>query len=385
MTTRIFDFTAASIDSSAQPTVEDAVADSDVAPFSQTARRASWLDSQADNAAIKAIAVAVRVNNQCLFNEAKAAFYCFDADSVLADDDDLVLEPDTGSGRWLKITGGAGVAEGDTLVQDLDNRVSTIRAGEVLADRDAVCLELTDQDDFLIFKCDSDEPKRRNSFLGFTKAAQTITSGIYTLTLDASIITSNLITANVNGRIYTETFASSSDETWEALRVQLETDPDVDTAVITVEGGDQLGSDDRVITLTSGDGLSNTGAITILASAVITLGASQANIAFATSTVAASGTPNVHNFGPLDSFSGMTAGDDQFLSATTGGITSTPLDSNPVFVGQALSSTVLSISCRCFATSLVPVTTVSWVVSVPAVSDISLKEKSNLTSDKTSP
>lgn len=345
MTTRPFDFTGASIDSSAQPTTEDAAEDSDVAPFSQTAERDFWFNGQADNAAIKAISVADRNNNQCCLNEAKAAFYCFDADSVLVDDGDLVLQPDTGSGRWLKITGGSGVGgSADILVQDLDSHVSTIRASEDISANDALGLELFDQDDFLLIKTDSDIAKRRNSFLGFATAAATVTQGIYTLTLDAALVTSNLISIDLNGTTYTETFASSSDETWEALRVQLDADPDVDTAVITVEGGNQTGSDDRVMTLTSGNGLSATGAVTILVDAIsITLGASQPGLVFATSTTAASATPNVHNFGPLDGFSSLTVGDDYFVSPTAGGITNAPLDASPIFAGQSISTTQLFV------------------------------------------
>lgn len=58
----------------------------------------------ASNAVIKAIAAAARANNQIVYHVGASAFYKFDSASVSADDADTVLQPDVGTGRWLKQT-----------------------------------------------------------------------------------------------------------------------------------------------------------------------------------------------------------------------------------------------------------------------------------------
>lgn len=110
---------------------------------------------------------------------------------------------------------------------------------------------------------------------------------ISTLTLDGALVADNQLDCTVNGRTYTETYAASSDATWAAMTAQLAADADVDTAAVTVVGGNQTGSDDRVITLT---GFNN---IPFTAACTVTLGAGQAAVAFATSQNASYGAANV--------------------------------------------------------------------------------------------
>lgn len=102
---------------------------------------------------------------------------------------------------------------------------------------------------------------------------------ITTLTLDAALIAANVATCTVNGRAHAVTYDGSSDATLQALADAIATDADVQSAVVT--SGGVLPTDDRVITITgkADTDLTITGAVT--------LGASQANVAIATSQVAA--------------------------------------------------------------------------------------------------
>ena len=82
------------------------------------------MDKAADNTAVKAISAADRANGQILFNYGTDKFYKFDSASSATDDDDLVLQPTVGTGRWLAITSGGGGASGDSLVQTFETSVS---------------------------------------------------------------------------------------------------------------------------------------------------------------------------------------------------------------------------------------------------------------------
>lgn len=85
--------------------------------------KADVYGSVADVATAKAIAPADRADEQVLWISSKATFYEFDSGSSAADDGDLVLAPNTGTGRWIKqfasVAGGAsgGAAGIDALEQ----------------------------------------------------------------------------------------------------------------------------------------------------------------------------------------------------------------------------------------------------------------------------
>jgi len=66
------------------------------------ARRASWLESVQTVAAAKAITAAIRVDNQSLYIDDLAAYFTFDAASSDADDGTTILQPDAGTGRWIR-------------------------------------------------------------------------------------------------------------------------------------------------------------------------------------------------------------------------------------------------------------------------------------------
>lgn len=95
---------------------------------------------------------------------------------------------------------------------------------------------------------------------------------VVTYTLSAALVASNVITTTLNGRTYSTTYASSSDATLQAIATALAGDTDVASAVVTVVGGNQTGTDDRVITVT---GKVN---IWLALTGTVTLGASQAVI-----------------------------------------------------------------------------------------------------------
>lgn len=75
-----------------------------------------------DITALKAIASAERFDKQILYVDSKDAIYAFDAASSATGDDDLIVQPDTGTGRWIKklgggFGGGGGAAGIDQLEQ----------------------------------------------------------------------------------------------------------------------------------------------------------------------------------------------------------------------------------------------------------------------------
>lgn len=88
--------------SATTPTVDDDLVTKGYAD-GQYAELASWQDSSADIATVKAIAAADRSDRMSVFIKSKAAYYYFDSGSAATGDDDLVLVPDVGTGRWLKI------------------------------------------------------------------------------------------------------------------------------------------------------------------------------------------------------------------------------------------------------------------------------------------
>jgi len=98
------------------------------------AKRVSWGADVADNAALKAIASGTtegtRDDGQMRLNRGADALYQFDGASTAADDGDAVLEPDVGSGRWLKIGGaGTGATSAALVPAEEDPRIGTILEG----------------------------------------------------------------------------------------------------------------------------------------------------------------------------------------------------------------------------------------------------------------
>lgn len=310
MAERQFDFTGALIDTSSLPTVVDASADSEVPNLGQVALRDTIAGPFVTKAALTAVAASThfRVDNQVVFVDESQSFYYWDAASSAADDGDTVLQPDDtpATGRWIKFGGGGGGGSGSNILYQLHNTDSRNRVAETISDRDAVALVRFDQDGFLWCKAENDQPRFKESWGGFATAAATITQGAYTLTADAAFVTGNIIDIEVNGVPLQVTFASSSDETLQALADAISTVLDVDgSATDSVQvGADKLGNDDRVINVFSGNGKGGTGAITILIDNIsVTGGASQPGLVFATVTTAASDTLDVRrDYDILDGF-----------------------------------------------------------------------------------
>ena len=344
MSTREYQFITG-IETSASPDPATPSADADIVNKGYGddtyAKLSSWYDKQANNSGIKAIASADRSDGQLVYNYGVDCFYRFNAGSSASDDGDLVLQPNSGTGRWIKITSSSSAGGGDTLVQQLDTSVAGITAAEAISNRDACCLILhngTGSDVYRIFKSDSDFGNK-NSFAGFAKAAATVTPQITTYTISAAYVSGNVIPISINGRGYSVTYASSSDATLQALTTAIATDQDVASATVTVVGGNQTGTDDRVITITSKGGLSLN-----ITGTTVTSGASQPTVTLNNTQSASGDTLDLHQYGPLTGFTSLTTGGKYFLSATSGAITATYTSPADVYVGQALSSTILFVN-----------------------------------------
>lgn len=103
---------------------------------------------------------------------------------------------------------------------------------------------------------------------------------IYKLEFDAAFVASNVITCSVEGTPLTSTtYSGSSDQTLQALATKLAATAAIESAVVTVQGGNQTGADDRVIVIT---GLKS-GVEVSLSDITVTGGASQAGWEIATS------------------------------------------------------------------------------------------------------
>ncbi len=243
-------------------------------------------------------------------------------------------EYDTGA-AWSAIGG-----EADKLVQTFHSSISSgITSGEALTANDAVCIRLHNGTGSFVprfFKCDADVGTR-SIFVGFAKASVSVTPNIKTYTLSAAYVTGNVIPITINGRIYSVSYASSSDETLQSLATAIATDADVATAVVTVVGGDQLGNDDRIITITSVGGLSLN-----ITDTTITGGASQPTVTIAQTQAAVGGSVALHQYGPLGGFSGLVVGSKYYADTTAGAITAAPPVTS-AYVGYAMSTTVLFV------------------------------------------
>lgn len=349
MAVRPYEFTGVVVESSSLPSVSDASAATDIAPFRQVARRDDFYDSQTNNAGVKAIAAADRADEQVVWNSGAQAFYEFVAGNTDADDGDTTLTPDDDptapAGRWKKVAGGGSSSEAGKLIYQLDGIAGTVRAAEALSANDAVALVGFEEDGYLICKAENDAPRFRGSFFGFARSAVTVTQGVYTLTADAAFVTGNVISLDVNGINYSVTYSSSSDETLQALADAISQHSDIDgTDTDSVQvGADKLGSDDRVINVFSGNGKGADGAVTVLIDSIsVTGGASQPNLTFATTTPAAGNTVDVHRIGPMSGFTGLTAVKPVYLSNTAGGVTQTA-PANQFVIGHAMSTTTILV------------------------------------------
>lgn len=355
MATRQYDFTGSIIDTSSLPTVEDAASDNEVPNFGQCARRDSWFDSQTGVAGIRAIAADLRADRQLVYNSADNSLWEFVAGNGGVDDGIDILEPDDSpsapDGRWLRrISGTGGAASGSaSLVYELDGIVASIVSGETsIAQNDAVSLVCFQNDEILIMKADASNAQFTNSFIGFASSSASGVQGQYTLTADAAFVTGNVISLFVNGKSITQSFTSSSDETLEALAAQIAALPFCDPATDSVQvGGDKLGNDDRVINVLSGNGRTGgsagVGAIPVSITGIsVTGGASQPNFVFATSVAASGDSVDIHRWGHLDNFSGLTPCATYYLSNTAGAV-ATAAGTNEKLVGYATSATSMLV------------------------------------------
>lgn len=156
-------------------------------------------------------------------------------------------------------------------------------------------------------------------------AGKAATAQVQTLTIDAALITANIIDIDVDGVNVDATFATNSNTTLAALATAIQGEAGVVTAVVTDAGAGT--DDDRVIVITS----AVAGTPTLLANAVITLGATQAGVLLAETTQNSAGIDTAIVQAPLDSsgdgarniiVTGNTAGTDFILTnlAITGGV-----------------------------------------------------------------
>lgn len=216
-----------------------------------------------------------------------------------------------------------------TLTETLNSNVNTITAGEAITANQAVCVDFNNSN-YRIFLTNDSKATRRIGFLGFATAAATVTPQIQTWVASANFVTSNSIAFTINSRNYTVAFTTDNATTLQAVATAMATDPDVNGAV-----------SDGVHTVT----VTGKGALQIsITGSTVTGGASQPTITVTTTQAFSGQNVPTQVFGPMAGFTSLTTGAYYYISATPGAITTVPPSSNPVFVGQALSSTVLFIN-----------------------------------------
>lgn len=219
--------------------------------------------------------------------------------------------------------------EASLLAVNFANTVSTLKAGEAISIRDAVCLKLN-EGAYKLFKADADGTDTNSTFFGFALQAATVTSQISTIAISPANWTSGTATITVNGRVYSQAFSTDHNTSVDALAVQIQGDVDVLSCVAS-------GSPRSLLTITGEGGLTLTIAVT------------------ANPTGATFGTPNttqspagdairVQYLGALAGFSSLTVGDLYYLSSTAGSITNAPSDSSATYVGQAIATDTLLIN-----------------------------------------
>lgn len=251
-----------------------------------------------------------------------------DFTSTMATSAGLPLIVNPGGTAWS-----IGSALQSTITESLTSVVSSLTAGEAITANNACCLDAaldgSSNNIYRVFNADYTKVNRRTSFLGFAQAGATVTAGIYTWVASANFVTSNVITYSINGRSYTTNFTTDNPTTLQAVATQMATDPDVNGAV---------SDGSHTVTVTGKGGL-----FINITGSTVTGGASQPTITV-TNTQAPSGqNVKIQCFGPLGGFSSLTPLALYYLN-TGGGITTTPADTNPIVVGQALSATVLFIT-----------------------------------------
>ncbi len=127
MTTRAFDQDTG-FGSSTAPTAENAVASTDTPTFGQVALKASWYDHVDNIAAVKAIGASARVDGQVVAIDGQI-LYQFDSDSAAVADDDLILQPSVGTGRWHKVTSGGSAGVSGMSVEMIEQACELKHAG----------------------------------------------------------------------------------------------------------------------------------------------------------------------------------------------------------------------------------------------------------------
>lgn len=251
---------------------------------------------------------------------------------IYAKSDDKIYKL-TSAGVESEIGSGGGGGSGAVLQTVPSTYVATMLAGEAIAIRDAVCLDLDNSGNYRVFKTDYTKTNRHSTHVGFATAAATVTPHIQTWTISAAFVASNVIAYKVNGQVFSTTYASSSDATLQAIATNIASNGDVASATVTVVGGNQTGTDDRVITITGRGGIP----INITGTGV-TGGASQPTITLATTQAGTGDSVTILRDGPLVGFSGLTTGARYYAGNSAGSITNAPSSTNPVLVGQAIAT-----------------------------------------------
>ena len=144
MTTRRFDIDAG-FATSTVPTVEDAVNPEDTPNFGQVALKSSWGDHVTNITAVKAIAASDRFDGQVVSIDGQI-LYQFDSDSAATPDDDTVLQPDAGSGRWHKVTSGGSAGVSGISVEMVEQSCSLKHAGITVPEFDISLCEAFAED-----------------------------------------------------------------------------------------------------------------------------------------------------------------------------------------------------------------------------------------------
>lgn len=250
----------------------------------------------------------------------------------------------TNAGKAVVINSGGSAFElgspnQPTLTESLAGDVSTLVAGESISVLDAVCIALakdaSNNNIYKIFKCDSDSSfDRKTNFLGIAIADASVTAHNLTWTNSAALVTGNIITWSINERTYSQSFSVDNDTTLAAIAAQIASDPDVLSASVV-----NAGTDDRVINIVGEGSLQIN-----ITSATVTGGASQATVTIATTQAPSGDNVLVRTYGPVTGFSGLSVTSSYYISTTAGALTDAPTDTNPVFVGQALSSSVIFVN-----------------------------------------
>jgi len=112
---RSYDFVTG-FETSTAPTATTPSADSDIMNKGYAddtyAKLAYWGDGVADTAALKAIGTADRSDKQCRLKEDTGDIWAFDSASSATEDGTTIIQPTSGTGRWLVVSGSGGGGSG---------------------------------------------------------------------------------------------------------------------------------------------------------------------------------------------------------------------------------------------------------------------------------